>query len=84
MKNKILIAAFAAAVCASASFGEGIFLGIEGDYSFKASLTTKWSDEDDSGTNRYSKAQPALDFKSSYNFGIAKAAGQFWQRGNIR
>ena len=34
MKNKILIAAFAAAVCASASFGEGMFLGIEGDYSF--------------------------------------------------
>ena len=43
MKNKILIAAFAAAVCVSSSFGEGIFLGIEGDYSFKSSITTKWS-----------------------------------------
>ena len=32
MKKKILIAAFAAAVCASASFGERAFLGIEGDY----------------------------------------------------
>ena len=77
MKNKILIAAFAAAVCASASFGEGAFLGIEGDYSFKSSLTTKWSDEDDSGTNKYSKAQPALGFKGGYDFGIARAYGEY-------
>ena len=77
MKNKILIAAFAAAVCASASFGEGAFLGIEGDYSFKSSLTTKWSDEDDSGTNKYSKARPALGFKGGYDFGIARAYGEY-------
>ena len=77
MKKKILIAAFAAAVCASASFGEGIFLGIEGDYSFKSSLTTKWSDEDESGTNKYSKAQPALGFKGGYDFGIARAYGEY-------
>ena len=77
MKNKILIAAFAAAVCTSSSFGEGIFLGIEGDYSFKSSLTTKWSDEDDSGTNKDNKGQAALGFKGGYDFGIARAYGEY-------
>jgi len=77
MKNKILIAAFAAAVCASSSFGEGIFLGIEGDYSFKSSITTKWSDEDDSGTNKDNKGQAALGFKGGYDFGIARAYGEY-------
>ena len=76
MKNKILIAAFAAAVCASASFGEGIFLGIEGDYSFKSSLTTKWSEEDWE-TDKDRKAQAALGFKGGYDFGIARAYGQY-------
>ena len=77
MKNKILIAAFAAAVCTSSSFGEGIFLGIEGDYSFKSSLTTKWSDEDDSGTNKDNKGQAAIGFKAGYDFGIARAYGEY-------
>ncbi|WP_297964838.1 hypothetical protein [uncultured Campylobacter sp.] len=77
MKNKILIAAFAAAVCVSSSFGEGIFLGIEGDYSFKSSITTKWSDEDDSGTNKDNKGQAALGFKGGYDFGIARAYGEY-------
>ena len=77
MKNKILIAAFAAAVCASSSFGEGIFLGIEGDYSFKSSITTKWSDEEDSGTNKDNKGQAALGFKGGYDFGIARAYGEY-------
>jgi len=76
MKNKILIAAFAAAVCASASFGEGVFLGIEGDYSFKSSLTTKWSEEDWE-TDKDRKAQAALGFKGGYDFGIARAYGQY-------
>ena len=73
MKNKILIAAFAAAVCASASFGEGAYIGLEGDYSFKSSITTKWSDEDDSDTNKDRKAQAALGFKGGYDFGIARS-----------
>ena len=77
MKNKILIAAFAAAVCASASFGEGAYIGLEGDYSFKSSITTKWSDEDDSDTNKDRKAQAALGFKGGYDFGIARAYGEY-------
>ena len=77
MKNKILIAAFAAAVCVSASFGEGAYIGLEGDYSFKSSITTKWSDEDGSGTNKDRKAQAALGFKGGYDFGIARAYGEY-------
>ena len=47
MKNKILIAAFAAAACVSVGSSEGLLLGIEGDYSFKSSLTAKWSEDGD-------------------------------------
>ena len=67
MKNKILIAAFAAAACVSVGSSEGLLLGIEGDYSFKSSITSKWTDEDYSDTDKDSKGQAAIGFKGGYD-----------------
>ena len=77
MKNKILIAAFAAAACVSVGSSEGLLLGIEGDYSFKSSLTAKWSEDGDSGTVKDHKGQAAIGFKAGYDFGIARAYGEY-------
>ena len=77
MKNKILIAAFAAAACVSVGSSEGLLLGIEGDYSFKSSITSKWTDEDYSDTDKDSKGQAAIGFKAGYDFGIARAYGEY-------
>ncbi|WP_299086660.1 hypothetical protein [uncultured Campylobacter sp.] len=77
MKNKILIAAFAAAACVSVGSSEGLLLGIEGDYSFKSSITSKWTDEDYSDTDKDSKGQAAIGFKGGYDFGIARAYGEY-------
>lgn len=65
MKNKILIAAFAAAACVSVGSSEGLLLGIEGDYSFKSSITSKWTDEDYSDTDKDSKGQAAIGLKAA-------------------
>ena len=77
MKNKILIAAFAAAACVSVGSSEGLLLGIEGDYSFKSSITSKWTDEDYSDTDKDSKGQAAIGFKAGYDFDIARAYGEY-------
>ena len=77
MKNKILIAAFAAAACVSVGSSEGLLLGIEGDCSFKSSLTAKWSEDGDSGTVKDHKGQAAIGFKAGYDFGIARAYGEY-------
>ena len=77
MKNKILVAAFAAAACVSVGSSEGLLLGIEGDYSFKSSITSKWTDEDYSDTDKDSKGQAAIGFKGGYDFGIARAYGEY-------
>ena len=77
MKNKILVAAFAAAACVSVGSSEGLLLGIEGDYSFKSSITSKWTDEDYSDTDKDSKGQAAIGFKAGYDFGIARAYGEY-------
>lgn len=77
MKNKILIAAFAAAACVSVGSSEGLLLGIEGDYSFKSSITSKWTDEDYSDTDKDSKGQAAIGFKGGYDFDIARVYGEY-------
>ncbi|WP_298082597.1 hypothetical protein, partial [uncultured Campylobacter sp.] len=56
---------------------EGLLLGIEGDYSFKSSITSKWTDEDYSDTDKDSKGQAAIGFKGGYDFDIARVYGEY-------
>ena len=75
MKNKILIAAFAAAACVSVGSSEGLLLGIEGDYSFKSSVKGKTISYGDKF--KWDDAQPAIGIKIGYDFDVFRVYGAY-------
>lgn len=74
MKNLVSKVALGLSFFCSLAMAEGALIGIEGDYSFKSKLKTKFV-EDPQQTDK--KSQFGLGLKAGYDFDIAKVYGAY-------
>ncbi|WP_236845144.1 hypothetical protein [Campylobacter devanensis] len=52
----------------SFALADGLFTGIESDYSFQSNLKIKYNNAGDTGIIKYKKAQVGIGLKAGYDF----------------
>lgn len=68
MKNFALKISLVASMVYSFALADGLFTGIESDYSFQSNLKVKYNNAGDTGIIKYKKAQAGIGLKAGYDF----------------
>ena len=74
MKNVALKVALGLSLASAAALAQGVFVGVEGDYSFGSKLKVK---RGDGSKDSIKKAQPGLGIKAGYDFDVARVYGAY-------
>ena len=74
MKNVVLKVALGLSLASAAALAQGVFVGVEGDYSFGSKLKVK---RGDGSKDSIKKAQPGLGLKAGYDFDVARVYGAY-------